>query len=291
MKEISVHPQKSILINTNMPSIRNFFFVVGFLLCGIFLSAQSPLPELRQPLTDVTGTLSSQEAELINQQLLNINKNKGAQLAVVIINTTESETIEAYSLRLAEKWKLGRKGIDDGVLLLIAKDDRSLHIEVGYGLEGVLNDAICKRIIDEIITPEFKNNNFYQGIQAGVNQITKIIDGETLPEPKPSMEEPQSIIVFLLIAIFAMIKFLRNIFGRLIAALIVGVGVGSIIWFWIAVMLPAVIFGVIAFALALSDMSSRGFPGRFGGMGGSGNSGGFRGGGGRFGGGGASGRW
>lgn len=271
-----------------MQIINRFLAVLFTLIVNQYAFAQSVLPELREPVTDLTATLSSEEVIALNQQLLNLHKTKGTQLAVVIVSTTESEAIEAYSLRLAEKWKLGRKGIDDGVLLLIAKDDRELRIEVGYGLEGVLTDVICKRIIEEIIIPEFKQNNFYQGIQAGVNQIIKVIDGETLPEPKKiSVEEPYSIMAFLAIAILAVIKFLRSLFGRLLAALIVGVSVGGIIWFFISLWMPAVVLGVVAFLLALSDMGSN----RFGGFGSSSGGGGFRGGGGGFGGGGASGRW
>lgn len=274
-----------------MQLIRDFFISTTLLLLASSLFAQIALPTLHQPVTDLTSTLDTQQVQLLNDKLLQLSETKGAQLAVVIINTTESESIETYSLRLAEKWKLGRKGIDDGVLLLIAKEDRELRIEVGYGLEGVLSDVVCKRIIDEIIVPEFKQNNFYQGIQAGVDQIIKLIEGESLPEPKQGAKDQDSSFAFVLIfVLFALAGFLRRLLGRFLAAIIIGAIAGFLIWYATFILIASLAAGFFAFILTLSDLTAgKNFLNRSGGFGGSG--GGFRGGGGGFGGGGASGRW
>ena len=110
---------------------------------------------------------------------------KGSQIAVLIVPTTSPESIEQFSIRVADAWKIGRKTIDDGAILVVAKDDRSLRIEVGYGLEGVLTDATAKRIIDEVIVPKFRTGDFAGGISDGVDRMLKVIDGEPLPAPKP----------------------------------------------------------------------------------------------------------
>ena len=122
---------------------------------------------------------------LADAALRDFETNKGAQLAVLIVPTTDPETIEQYGIRVVEAWKLGRKNVDDGALLLVAKDDRTLRIEVGYGLEGALNDATANRIIDEIIVPRFKRGDFGGGVAAGIDKMVRIVNGEKLPEPEP----------------------------------------------------------------------------------------------------------
>src|SRR5213076_229246 len=129
-------------------------------------------------------TLSSGDIASLTQTLKNLEARKGSQVAVLIVPTTAPETIEQYSIRVAEAWKIGRKRIDDGALLVVAKNDRRLRIEVGYGLEGALNDVTAKRIIDEVITPKFRSGDFAGGISAGVDRIVRLIDGEKLPAPE-----------------------------------------------------------------------------------------------------------
>jgi uncharacterized protein len=154
-------------------------------LCWSFIAgAQIAVPPLTGRITDQTATLSAEQKSALEQTLQAFEARKGSQLAVLIVPTTLPETIEQYALRVAEQWKLGRKKVDDGAILVIAKTDRALRIEVGYGLEGALNDAISKRIISEIITPRFKQDDFYGGISAGVEQIIRVVDGEPLPQPK-----------------------------------------------------------------------------------------------------------
>src|SRR5512140_1885383 len=145
--------------------------------------AAVPVPPLAGRVTDQTATLTAEQKAALEQTLQAFEARKGSQIALLIVPTTAPETIEQYALRVAEQWKLGRKKVDDGAVLVVAKTDRALRIEVGYGLEGALNDATSKRIISEIITPRFREGDFYGGISAGVGQIIRVIDGEPLPAP------------------------------------------------------------------------------------------------------------
>jgi len=147
--------------------------------------ANVAVPSLVGRVVDQTGTLSSGDVASLNQTLRSFEARKGSQIAVLIVPSTEGEAIEQFSLRVAETWKIGRKKIDDGALLVIAKNDRHLRIEVGYGLEGALTDATTKRIIDEEITPKFKTGDFAGGVSAGINRMIRVIDGEKLPAPEP----------------------------------------------------------------------------------------------------------
>ncbi|GIX26215.1 MAG: hypothetical protein KatS3mg123_0096 [Burkholderiales bacterium] len=280
-------------------------------LAALPVQAQAPVPELRARVTDLTGTLSAGERQALEQRLEAFEKKKGSQIAVLVVPTVRPETIEQYAIRVAERWKLGREGIDDGVLVLVAKEDRELRIEVGYGLEGVLPDAIAKRIIDEVIVPRFRQGDFYGGLSAGVERVIGVIEGEPLPPPregKPRRAPSAAALEFLFVAGFFLVTFggavLRALLGRLPAALAVGAGLGLLAWFLLASAVLALLVGLAAFALTLAGgaprraaRGTRGWPttGGFGGWGGGfsggGGGGGFSGGGGGFGGGGASGRW
>lgn len=147
------------------------------------------VPTLTRPVTDLTATLLPSEAAALEARLLALEAQTKAQLAVLITPTTEPEAIEQYSLRVVEAWKLGQEKIDNGVLLLIAKDDRKMRIEVGYGLEGALNDATAKGIISEVIGPRFKENDFFGGIQAGIERIAEVIRTEPVPATPPSPQD------------------------------------------------------------------------------------------------------
>ena len=202
-----------------------------------------------------------------------------------------------------EAWKLGRKGIDDGALLLVAKDDKRMRIEVGRGLEGAVPDIYAKRIIADTITPHFKLGDFYGGIDAGVTQLLGLIDGEPLPEPdrawKGDAEGLQTVLPFLLIVAVVGGSILRRLLGRLPGALATGGLVGVIAWMIAGLLAIGVVAGIIGFVIALvGGTSGRWASGRRGGVLGGGGfgrggfgGGGFGGGGGSFGGGGASGRW
>jgi len=269
--------------------------------------AEVAIPPLKQRVTDLTSTLDASQLQTLETKLAAFEKAKGSQIAVLVLPTTQPEVIEQFAIRVVEVWKLGRKGIDDGVLLLVAKDDRKLRIEVGYGLEGALNDATAKRIVAEVISPAFKQGDFYGGIDAGVNSIIKVIDGEPLPPPSPggqaqgSDSDSLSNLLGIGFVIFMMGNIiLRQMLGRLPSGLLVGGAIATIAWFMLLSMGIAVVVGVVAFVLSLMFGSSLGgsaMPVGWGGGGGgswgsgSGGSSWGGGGGGDFGGGGASGDW
>jgi len=188
--------------------------------------------------------------------------------------------------------------VDDGAVLVVAKNDRALRIEVGYGLEGALNDATSKRIISEVITPRFKQADFYGGITAGVDQIIRVIDGEPLPEPKgrsaSGPSDLQQLVPVILVVALVLGGLLRSALGRVPGAVATGGAVGIGAWLLAGAVSIGLVAGVIAllFTLLSGGMGGRGVGGHYGGLGRGGfGGGGFGGGGGGFGGGGASGRW
>lgn len=271
------------------------------------------VPPLSGRVVDQTGTLAAGDIASLTQTLQDLETRKGSQIAVLIVPTTDGEAIEQFSLRVAEAWKIGRKKIDDGALLVIAKNDRRLRIEVGYGLEGALTDATTKRIIDEDITPKFKTGDFSGGVAAGVDKIVRIVNGEKLPEPEPPHWQdsqgfnPEDLFnPFLIVPAIFFGGVLRSLMGRLLGSAAAGGLTALIAWFLVGSLLVAGIAGVLAslFVLISDGFASAG-PGRRGGTGGwsggsggswssggsSSSSGGFSGGGGSFGGGGASGNW
>ena len=273
--------------------------LLAFALCwSLIAGAQIPVPPLTGRVTDQTATLTAEQKAALEQTLQAFEARKGSQIAVLIVPTTAPETIEQYALRVAEQWKLGRKKVDDGAVLVVAKNDRALRIEVGYGLEGALNDATSKRIISEIIVPRFKQGDFYGGITAGTDQIIRVIDGEPLPEPKgkptgdtADIQQYVPVIFILALVVGGM---LRAALGRFPGSIVTGGAVAIIAWLLVGTVSIALVAGVIAllFTLLSGGMGWRGVGGHRGGFGTGGfGGGGFGGGGGGFGGGGASGRW
>ena len=273
--------------------------LLALTLCWSFIAgAQIAVPPLTGRVTDLTATLSAEQKAALEQTLQAFEARKGSQLAVLMVATTAPETIEQYALRVAEQWKLGRKKVDDGALLVVAKTDRALRIEVGYGLEGALNDATSKRIISEIITPRFKQEDFYGGISAGVDQIIRVIDGEPLPEPKAkpvgAIADIQQYIPVIFILALVVGGLLRSALGRFPGAIATGGAVAVVAWLFAGAVSVALAAGAIAllFTLLSGGMGGHGMGGLRGGHGQGGfGRGGFGGGGGGFGGGGASGRW
>ncbi len=277
--------------------VRIAFLALAF--CWSFMAgAQIAIPPLTGHVTDQTATLTVEQKANLEQALQAFEARKGSQIVVHIVPTTAPETIEQYSLRVAEQWKPGRKKIDDGVILVVAKDDRALRIEVGYGLEGALTDATSKRIISEVIAPRFRQGDFNGGIRAGLDQIMRVIDGEPLPPPSGKRSgdvsglESYAPIIFMVALVLGGV--LRAVLGRLPGALVTGGAVAAVAWFVVGAVAIALGAGVLAFVFTLlgGGVGGYGMGGHRGGSGGFGTGGGgFSGGGGGFGGGGASGRW
>jgi uncharacterized protein len=272
--------------------------VILFALLSGAAQAEVALPPLTHRVTDLTATLDTGQTQTLEARLAEFEAKKGAQLAVLIVPTTQPESIEQFGIRVVEAWKLGRKGVDDGALLLVAKDDRALRIEVGYGLEGVLNDATAHRIIDEIIVPRFKRGEFYPGIESGTAAMMQVVNGEPLPPPRRGAASGKYDIESLLFVAFGLVVvvggILRAMLGRFPAAVLMGGALGLLAWLMVAPLLIALFVGLMAFVFVLLGGGGRGFGGYGGGGfggGGFGGGGGFSGGGGGFGGGGASGRW
>ncbi len=271
------------------------------LLCGWVLGigaavADQTVPSLSARVTDLTSTLSSEQMGVLEKRLAQMEAEKGSQFAILLVPTTEPETIEQYSLRVVERWKLGRKGVDDGVLLLLAMEDRAMRIEVGYGLEGALTDALSSRIIREILTPELRAGRPFEAISGAVDAIEKVLRGEELPPPIAGRNSQNSSesdpIGFILILPFILGSVLRNLLGRPIAGVAtfgVAAAVGAVMGYLMFGALVGLVAGLfVAFGSSVSGGRGRGSS--WGG-GSSSSGGGFSGGGGSFGGGGASGRW
>jgi uncharacterized protein len=289
---------------------------LALLLAAGLSQAQIAVPLLTARVTDLTGTLSGEAVTRIEAKLADLEAKKGSQIAVLMLPTTQPEDIEQFGIRVEDAWKLGRKGVDDGAYLIVAKNDRRVRIEVGYGLEGALPDAIANRIITETITPHFKLGDYDGGVEAGVDQMISVVNGEPLPAPDSKWEHHSSLgnlLPLLLVVVFVAGGVLRAFFGRLLGSVITGGLAGSIAWLLSHFLPIGLGAGIVAFLFAmLAGSSSRawsagsGWGGGFGGGlgggfrggggggfsgGGGGGGGGFSGGGGGGGGGGASGGW
>ncbi|RDJ00681.1 YgcG family protein [Dyella solisilvae] len=267
------------------------------------------VPTLARHVTDLTGTLTPAQVDQLDAQLVALEKAKGAQLVVLMVPTTQPQAIEEFSLAVAEANKIGRKGTDDGLLLLVAKNDRRVRIEVGYGLEGAIPDAATARIIREYIAPKFRVNDYFGGINDALGALTQLVNGEALPPPVESGNREKHGVDFghvLLIGVFVAF-FLRSLFGRSAIWLRTPLGAaitGGLLWLLAASVgvgiMGALIGGLLMLMPAGAGRSIGGGGwGGFGGWGGGGfggggggfGGGGFSGGGGSFGGGGSSGSW
>jgi uncharacterized protein len=272
-----------------------------------------PVPKLVTRVTDQTGTLTTADRERLEEKLRAFEAAKGSQVAVLLVPTIGSEVIEEFAGRVADAWQLGRKGVDDGVLFVVAMQERKMRIHTGRGVQGTLTDAASKRIVAELVAPRFRAGDFAGGIDAGVDAILRAIEGEALPEParkgsaSPRVDTVSSygnflFLGFFLVPIVAMV--LRSMFGRLLGAGATSGLTGVAAW----LLFGSIAFGIVAalFAFILTLFSGAGFarsarrggwggyvPGGGWGGGGSwgGGGGGFSGGGGGFDGGGASGGW
>lgn len=288
--------------------------VLAALCLGLALGADAraqelaPIPAPQGRVTDLTGTLTVAQAAALERELAAFEEKKGSQIAVLIVPTTRPEAIEQYAIRVAEQWKVGREGIDDGVIVLVAKNDLRLRIEVGYGLEGAIPDIKAKRVITEIMAPHFVQGDFDAGLRAGTQALMRLVEGEDLPPPAAGRApgggaDLQSMLVVLFMGAVFLAGVLPRLFGRFLGSLLTGGAVGVIAWILAGALLIGILAGAIAFVFALAFGGTglgatrphrggwgAGWPG--GGFGGGGfGGGGWSGGGGSFGGGGASGSW
>ena len=274
-----------------------------------------PVPALTAHVVDQTGTLDAIQQKGLEDKLMAFEQSKGTQIAMLIVATTQPEDIASYANRVGNEWKIGRKGIGDGVLVVVAKDDRKVRIEVAKSLEGAIPDLAAKGIIDDAITPNFRKGDFAAGLHAAADQLMARITGEALPAPKqPATREGgqgfnwMDLAIFLFFAVPIIGGILRRVMGRKLGALVTGAGVGTIA---LLITSSIVIAAIAAFVALLFSMMSGAMPslptGRRGGFGGGpwiggggggsswggGGGGGWggSGGGGDFGGGGASGDW
>lgn len=278
-----------------MFSLSRYGFGCVLLLFFTLAGAQVSVPELSRRVTDLTGTLTADQAAALENKLAAFEARKGSQIAVLIVPTTQPEDIAQFGIRVADTWKIGRKNIDDGVILIVAKDDRKLRLEVGYGLEGVIPDAIAKRVIAETITPYFKTGDFAGGIEAGVDQLIRLIEGEPLPAPvrERGAGLDEGAFMFVLIGGLLAGFVLSALVGRVMGGMLAGLGSAAVITVLFGLSFLAVMIGLMVFFLVgargVSGIGG-GWPGRGGGgFGGGGGS--WGGGGGGFGGGGSSGSW
>ena len=281
---------------------------------AIAQAQQVEIPPMTSPVVDTTGTLTPQQKQQLEQQALALQQRKGSQLQVLMVPSTQPETIEQYTVRAFEQWKLGRKGVDDGVLLVVAKDDRRVRIEPGYGLEGAIPDISAGRIIQEYLAPKFRADDYGGGIIDATAALVKLIDGETLPAPMADNRGKDSgggNWLFALLAAFIVANAVRAMFSRApspLRGLFTGGAAGGAAWLISSLMglgIAAGVFGLLYGLVSISggryarDRDWGGFGGGLGGGGGwgggsgggFGGGGGWSGGGGMSGGGGASGSW
>lgn len=291
------------------PAIRYWYLIVWLLFFGQQLVAETAtyveIPKLSRPVTDLTATLNSDQINNLESKLSAFKTKKGSEISVLIVPTTQPQDIAEFGIKVADLSKLGREKADDGLILIIAKNDKRLRIEVYDGLEGVIPDAIAKRIIAETITPYFKNNDYYGGINAGIDQILALVEGEPLPPPESAQTNtPQSdegSFIFLLFGGLFAGSMLSSMFGRVTGGLIAGLGSGLLAYMLLGFGIGALLIGIIVFFLTSANSGGGGGWSNGGGYGGGGYYGGgswdrgssssWGGGGGHASGGGASGSW
>jgi uncharacterized protein len=257
------------------------------------------IPPLSGRVVDVANVLSASEISQLDSKLASAEKEKGAQFVILLVKTTAPESIEQYSFRVVENWKLGRKGIDDGILLLLAMEDKAFRMEVGYGLEGALSDVVTKRILEEVLKPYLRKSEVANGLNATADAVAKVISGEELPAPNVSAYSNDEDLMPLIIALVMGGVFFSTLLRALgVSSLGTASMIGASLTLVVSLFLLPFILGLLAsfFTLFLSYFNSNSSGGYYSGgrsSGGwsSGGGGGFSGGGGSFGGGGSSGRW
>ena len=303
------------MIRAFLSRIPAFALVAAVLMLAVPVHAQAltPVPPLTSPVVDTTGTLSATEIARLEAQALALQQRKGSQLQILIVSTTRPETIEDYAQRTFDSWKLGRKGVEDGVLLLVAKDDRTVRIQPGYGLEGAIPDITAGRVIQEYLVPKFRAGDFAGGIGDATAQLVRLIDGETLPEPMAAVGgEHQGWFPLIFLAFFISML-VRPLFGRvaLVPRMLIVGSLGGLVMVLFSAPWAVALIGMVVGAIVAALTGSGGYArhGSWGSLGNDSSGGGgwgggssssdssnssssdWSGGGGSSGGGGASGSW
>jgi uncharacterized protein len=272
-----------------------------------------PVPALTARVIDETGTLDATQRADLEAKLAAFEQRKGSQMVVLMVPTTQPEDIASYANRVGNAWKIGRKDVGDGILVIVAKNDRKMRIEVAKTLEGAVPDLAAIRIIDEEMKPRFRNNDFAGGLNAAVARLIGLVDGEALPAPSSGSDKDASegidwenLAIFLFIGVFVGAPIVRSIVGKKLGSVVMGGGIGVVAFFITTSIVIAVLAGLAALMVSLFSAVAASAPGRRGGGGGGGGFGGWggggggwssggggfsSGGGGDFGGGGASGDW
>ena len=295
-------------------------FIAALAWAGLPALAQGllPIPTLTARVIDQTGTLDAAQRSGLETKLAAFEQRKGSQIVVLMVPTTAPEDIASYAQRVGDAWKIGRKGVGDGLLVIVAKDDRKMRIATAKTLEGAVPDLAAVRIIDEEMKPRFRNNDFAGGLNAAVDRLIGLVDGEPLPEPSRNNQSGSSndgfdwenLAIFLFVGVFVGAPIARAILGKTMGSVAMGGGIGVVAFFLTTSTVIAVIAGLIALMVSLFSGLAGFGPGRGGrgggggggwssggggggwSSGGGGGGGGFSsGGGGNFGGGGASGDW
>jgi uncharacterized protein len=278
-------------------------------LCPAWAQDVLPVPALQARVMDQTGTLSAESLTALESKLAAFEQAKGTQVVVLLVPSTAPEDIADYTQRVGDAWKIGRRDVGDGVLFVVAKDDRRLRIAPAKTLEGAIPDLMAKRIIDQAVTPAFRRGDFAGGIEAGVDQILALVSGEALPLPEANESSVDNglsasdLLIFMVFAVPIISTVLRGMFGNKLGTLLGGGGAGILAWVLTHALWISIGAGLLAMVVALFMQLSPSLPrsGRGGGRGswgggsgggwGSGGGGFGSGGGGNFGGGGASGGW
>lgn len=271
-------------------------FAVLALAQTLVVAQEIPVPRLTNHVMDLSDTLKPEQVQALDVKLSAFEHSRGSQVFVLMVPTTGQDSVEQYARRVFDTWRVGREGLDDGVLLLVATEDRTLRIDVGYGLEGAVTDLLAGRIVREQITPHFAFGDFYAGIDAGADALMTVIRGEDLPAPATEDDRP----IFML----APLAFLSLVLPPVMSAFVLGAFMYAMFesaWMALLAGLAGVALALLGRSMGFAKRLNRGrgsrggdggggFGGGFGG-GGSSGGGGASGGGGRGGGGGASGRW
>jgi uncharacterized protein len=291
------------------------FLLMTLGMAGAFAQGLLPVPTLTARVIDQTGTLDAAQRSGLETKLAAFEARKGSQIVVLMVPTTQPEDIASYAQRVGDAWKIGRKDVGDGLLVIVAKDDRKMRIATAKALEGAVPDLAAVRIIDEEMKPRFRNNDFAGGLNAAVDRLIGLVDGEPLPEPSRNSGGSSSggdfdwenLAIFLFVGVFVGAPIVRAILGKTLGSVVMGGGIGAVAFFLTTSTVIAVIAGLIALMVSLftglagfgggrgggggGGWSSGGGGGWSGGGGGGGGGGFSSGGGGNFGGGGASGDW